>query len=212
MKRHRTESFPVYRFSPGNVWTPMWEKETKEYKDPTAAKKSGEDCQASLNVYPPSPLHTPPALDRNDKRPGTKVWPRPIEIYQIWAYPSSRTVALRKNICWQTGLSTIFFPESYSSAAKPTQLFFPCTLLQRYGKKSRFITRFRLLYKDVLICIVVLCINHSILCFFKQLQMWLILKIFETRRPWASSLTRETVPSNKQDWATVWFKYIVKKN
>ena len=23
----------------------MWEKETKEYKDPAAAKKSGEDCQ-----------------------------------------------------------------------------------------------------------------------------------------------------------------------
>lgn len=53
-------SFPVDRFSPGNVWTPMWEKETKEYKDPAAAKKSGEDCQASLNVYPPSPLHIPP--------------------------------------------------------------------------------------------------------------------------------------------------------
>ena len=125
------------------------------------------------------PSTSPPALDRNDKRPGTKVWPRPIEIYQIWAYPSSRTVALRKNICWQTGLSTIFFPESYSSAAKPTQLFFPCTLLQRYGKKSRFITRFRLLYKDVLICIVVLCINHSILCFLNNYKCGWYLKFLK---------------------------------
>ena len=30
---------------------------------------------------------------------------------------SCRTVALRKNFCWQTGLSTKIFPESYRSAA-----------------------------------------------------------------------------------------------
>ncbi|XP_062568863.1 17-beta-hydroxysteroid dehydrogenase 14-like [Saccostrea cucullata] len=35
----------VNAFSPGNVWTPMWERETKEYSDPEAAKKSGADCQ-----------------------------------------------------------------------------------------------------------------------------------------------------------------------
>ena len=38
--------------------------------------------------------------------------------------------------------------------------------------------------------------------------MWLILKIFETRRPWASSLTRETVPSNKQDDSSTLLKKI----
>ena len=30
---------------------------------------------------------------------------------------SCKTIALRKNFCWQSGLSTISFPESYSSAA-----------------------------------------------------------------------------------------------
>lgn len=35
----------VNAFSPGNVWTPMWEEETKQYSDPESAKKSGADCQ-----------------------------------------------------------------------------------------------------------------------------------------------------------------------
>ncbi|XP_048779544.1 17-beta-hydroxysteroid dehydrogenase 14-like [Ostrea edulis] len=37
----------VNGFSPGNVWTPMWENEVNEYSDPEAAKKSGADCQLS---------------------------------------------------------------------------------------------------------------------------------------------------------------------
>ena len=49
-----------------------------------------------------------------------KFW---ISFIQGWFVPSlvevsCRTVALRKIFCWQTGLSTKIFPESYSSAAR----------------------------------------------------------------------------------------------
>ena len=38
----------VRRFSPGNVWTPLWETAARTTSDYNAAVQGGRDCQVKL--------------------------------------------------------------------------------------------------------------------------------------------------------------------